>query len=153
MKKIVGIFIALCMSIVLIGCDEVIESSSYDVEGYTLNDNEDIAMTIVEGTIRSTGLSVEFHYEGKHTGIYGDWFTLFVYQDNEWVRLSYIVDSNVGFNAIAYDALDKPTHAIDWEWLYGELPKGRYLIIKTFLDFIESGNYTEYYLASEFTIE
>lgn len=42
---------------------------------------------------------------------------------------------------------------VGWEWLYGELPEGRYLIVKQFTNHRAPGDNDNFYLACEFTIE
>lgn len=154
MKKILGVFIVLLFSFILIGCDEAtIVTQSYEVEGLTLNDNENMRMTIVEGTVTPKGLKVEFYYGLENSGLCGESYTLYVYQNDEWAPLSYVVEENVAFTSIGYGVNRSFILEIDWEWLYGDLPPGRYLIIKTLMDFRESGDYTNYQLAAEFSIE
>ncbi len=59
-----------------------------------------------------------------------------------WPMIAYIVEKDQASQM-----------SIDWEWLYGDLSTGRYLIVKQFMNRRGPGDYDEYYLACEFTIE
>jgi len=58
-----------------------------------------------------------------------------------WTSEAYIVEKN-----------KTSEMQVNWDWLYGELSTGRYLIVKQFINHREPGDYDIYYLASEFTI-
>jgi len=68
--------------------------------------------------------------------------------------LPYVIE-NAAFNEPAYNAPKDETAIWEaqWAWLYGELPKGTYRMIKDVMDFRGSGDFTKYYLADEFVIE
>jgi len=68
--------------------------------------------------------------------------------------LPYVVEGNIGWTTIAYivEKNRASEMSIDWEWLYGELPTGRYLIVKEFINHRGPGENDQYYLACEFTI-
>lgn len=63
----------------------------------------------------------------------GSDYTLDVYNGKFWERVPY----NTSYENIAWDAVmyiiegDTYSEDIDWEWLYGELPDGRYRISKS----------------------
>lgn len=44
------------------------------------------------------------------------------------------------------------TEQVDWEWLYGELPPGKYRFCKDVTDFREPGDYDTYIYSAEFEI-
>ena len=48
-----------------------------------------------------------------------------------WIRVEPIID-NYGFTMIGYlpDENDEVVFDLNWEWLYGELPKGSYRLLK-----------------------
>ncbi len=84
---------------------------------------------------------------------YGDWYDIQIQQDEEWYSLPLIID-NAGYHDIAYPVQDQTTSVweVNWSYFYGELPEGKYRIIKDILDIREPGDYTKYYLAAEFDI-
>ena len=65
-----------------------------------------------------------------------------------------IID-NYAWNAIAYLIPKDGTYEkeINWEWLYGKLPKGNYRIGKEIMDFRESGNFDKRIFYAYFEIE
>ena len=85
---------------------------------------------------------------------FGEWFELQVQVNDRWFALPYRID-NAAFYEVAYGAPKDETiiHEVDWSWLYGELPKGTYRIVKDVMDFRGTGDYTKYYLADEFSIK
>lgn len=60
-----------------------------------------------------------------------------------------------GWNSLAYNIpLESSTEfEIDWSWIYGELPAGRYRLEKGFMDVRKSGDYDTMSYTVEFTIE
>jgi len=60
-----------------------------------------------------------------------------------------------GWNSLAYNIpLESTTEfEIDWGWIYGELPAGRYRLEKGFMDVRKSGDYDTMSYTVEFTIE
>ena len=63
--------------------------------------------------------------------IYGEWYKIEKEVDGKWCELEPFLD-HYGFNDIGYlvDQNNEVTFTIDWEWLYGKLPKGNYRILK-----------------------
>jgi hypothetical protein len=157
MKRIVLLFVAFLVAFVLSGCNNqntTITMMSYEIAEYEVNNYFDASMLIVTDSITNKGLSLELNYYGKDEGITGPWYTILLYEDNQWNELPYVVDGDVGWNLPAYPVEKNHSYemAIDWEWLYGELSAGRYLIVKQFTNHRDSGDNDKYYLACEFTI-
>ncbi len=158
MKRIVLLFVISLVSFVLSGCNNsntTISMMSYELDEYEVNNYSDASMIILDDSMTNIGLTLEFNYYGDDEGTTGTWYTIFIYEGNEWNELSYIIDGNVAWNLIAY--IVEKNHgsqmSINWEWLYGELSAGRYLILKQFTNYRGPGELDNYYLASEFTIE
>ncbi len=157
MKKILVLLIVVFISITLSGCNNqntAITMMSYELNEYEVNDYSDASMVISDESISSKGLLLEFNYYGEDEGTTGTWYTIFLYEDNEWNELSYITDEEVVWAMIAYivEKNQDSQMSINWEWLYGELSTGRYLIVKQFMNRRGPGDFDEYYLACEFTI-
>lgn len=157
MKKVLVLIVVLLISISLLGCNNQNTHTtmlSYELDEYEVNNYSDASMVIVDETISSKGLNLEFYYYGEDQGQTGSWYSLFVYTDNEWNAVSYIIDDNVAWTMIAYIVENNKASemSIDWEWLYGELSTGRYLIVKEFTNHRGPGDNDNYYLACEFTI-
>lgn len=157
MKKILLIFVIFSITIIFFGCNKqnTISTMSYEIDEYEVNDYSDANMVVLDDSISSKGLTLEFNYYGDDAGQYGAWYTLFIYEDGEWNELSYIIEENVGWNlwACIVERNQANKASIDWEWLYGELSTGRYLIVKEFTNYRGPGDFDDYYFADEFTIQ
>lgn len=84
---------------------------------------------------------------------YGDWFDIQRKVNNEWYSLSYVI-KNLAFHQVAYLLPEGETSIkpITWEWMYGELPPGKYRIVTDVIDYRAPGDFDKYYLAEEFEI-
>jgi hypothetical protein len=156
MKKIMLIIFSLIISVAFLGCDSKrIATSSYDVDGYEVNDYDDATLSVIEDTVSSKGLTIELNYYGEDEGTTGAWYALYIYEDDKWNELEYITDENIAWVMIAYIVKrNVPSQMeINWENLYGDLSSGRYLIVKQFNNREKPGEVDMYYLACEFSIE
>lgn len=59
------------------------------------------------------------------------------------------------WNSLAYNIPQERSteFKVDWNWIYGELPSGRYRLVKGFVDFRKTGDYDIAEFEVEFTIE
>jgi len=121
-------------------------------ETYELNTLDGVTMQLEKYT--SSGGDVAIRNETDKEITFGDWYVIQSETNGKWKTMPYKV-KNVAFHQVAYNAPKDETvsHEVKWDVLYGELPKGRYRIIKDMLDFRGTGDYTEYYLAAEFEIK
>jgi len=157
LRRVIFLFVVFVEAFVLFGCNDqntVVSMKNYELTDYEVNIYSDASMVIVDESVSSEGLTLEFHYCGEDKGLTGTWYTLFLYDGNEWNDLPYVVEGNIGWTTIAYivEKNRASEMSIDWEWLYGELPTGRYLIVKEFINHRGPGENDQYYLACEFTI-
>lgn len=99
--------------------DELLNSSLYGLE-------------IQEDTLTETGATFLIHNRSQKEIEYGDSYHLSQLKDDNWADVSYVIE-NWGFHDIAYNipSGQTATVTIDWEWLYGSLPAGTYLLTKT----------------------
>lgn len=157
MKKTLLLFVVVYISIAILGCNSqnTITMMSYEIDEYEVNNYSDASMSILDDSISSMGLTLELNYYGENQGTTGAWYSIFIYEESNWNELSYTINDNVIWPMIAYivEKGQASQMSIDWEWLYGDLPTGRYLIVKQFMNRRGPGDYDEYYLACEFTIE
>ena len=97
--------------------------------------------------ITPTGLTLVFNQSGGNpTGDLqtGSMYWLEVQTDNQWVSVETLPSENdVAWTAEAYiiSMNDNTEWEVNWEWLYGELPKGNYRIGKEIMDFRGGGDY------------
>jgi len=127
----------------------------FEMTPVEVNNYSDAAMVIVEDSVTSTGLTLKFYYYGEDEGTTGAWFSLLVFDGNEWKVVPDIVDEDVAWIQLAYVVRKNHPYEMElkWEWLYGKLSPGRYLVVKEFHNSRGPGDYDEYNLACEFTIQ
>lgn len=131
------------------------EITNWEPTAYeNVNDFEGVTMTVKEGTVSSTGLTVVFENISDRECIYGEYFCLEKNRDGKWYQIPVIIDGNYGFDDIGYNLTRRGVGEwpVNWEWLYGSLDAGQYRIVKDVLVFEDSGEYNVYYLATEFSI-
>ncbi len=116
-----------------------------------LNEAENVVMEIKEGTLTNKKATIVItDLSGKdHT--YGDYYRIDKLKDGTWQEVKEVAD-NAMWNDIGYgvDREGKLELEINWEWLYGTLPKGRYRIVK---DVLEGPENKKLYFSTEFTLE
>ena len=85
--------------------------------------------------------------------LYGEDYSLQVFKNNDWEAVPYVIE-NWGFHSIGYSPQKnvRTEWDADWEWLYGKLEPGQYRMVKSFMDFRETGDYTDYHYFIEFEI-
>lgn len=150
MKYIIAIFIVILF---LIGSWFLFNDSKKENKEPQIIDG--IRMYIKEGTLTKSGATIiiiDRTLDEKHT--YGESFRIEKKENNKWTKLDTIL-KDYGFNAIGYhvDENKKLEMEVNWKWLYGNLKKGEYRLIKDF-----AINKKDSYLGSkeifvEFTID
>ncbi|SKC81970.1 immunoglobulin-like domain-containing protein [Maledivibacter halophilus] len=131
------------------------ETTDWEPTTYeTVNNFDGVTMTLKEGTVSSSGLTLAIENNSNSQCIYGEYFWLEKKINGSWYQVPVAIDGNYGFNDIGYDLAsgDDGEWAVDWEWLYGSLDTGEYRIVKDIQDFRGSGEYDNYYLVVEFII-
>lgn len=147
--------------ILLLGCENSNDESSNEETDLTpttydiVNDLDGVTMTVKENTVSSVGLTVILENQSDKECIYGEDFLLEEEIDGKWYQVPITLEGNYGFNDIGYNlpSSEMREWAVEWEWLYGSLSKGKYRIVKKILDFRGTGDYDEHYLAAAFTLE
>ena len=73
-------------------------------------------------------------------------------EENGWQEMP--IKCEVAWTSEAYFIpKDETTEfEISWEWLYGKLPAGRYIVGKEIMDFRETGDYDTHICYAEFEI-
>ena len=85
----------------------------------------------------------------------GNWYIVERWtKENGWQEAEYIIDGNIGWTEEAWMIPMEATTVweIDWNWLYGELPAGKYRIGKEIMDFRGTGDYDTSIYFAEFEI-
>lgn len=119
-----------------------------------LNTLEGVTMKAVEGSADSGSVKLCILNETDLDIMFGENYELQHFVNGQWQSVPYIID-NWTFNAVGYAARkDSPAEiTVNWEIFHGSMEQGNYRIIKTVNDFRGSGDYTTYYLASEYEIK
>lgn len=121
----------------------------------TVNNFDGVAMTVKEGTVSPTGLTLQFKSKSNSDCIYGDYFSLEKKISGAWYQVPVPIEGDYGFNSIGYSLASngESEWAANWEWLYGSLDTGEYRIVKDILEFRGTGDYNTYYLTAGFEVK
>jgi hypothetical protein len=116
-------------------------------------------ITLTVEKITSTSATIKCTQSGgEPTGELhaGSWYFLENWtQENGWEEMPYVIDGEITWNDIAWMIPMENTveWEINWEWLYGAVPKGKYRIGKEITDFRATGDYDKAVYSVEFEIE
>jgi hypothetical protein len=116
-------------------------------------------ITLTVEKITSTSATIKCTQSGgEPTGELhaGSWYFLENWtQENGWKEMPYVIDGEITWNDIAWMIPMENTveWEINWEWLYGAVPKGKYRIGKEITDFRATGDYDKAVYYVEFEIE
>jgi hypothetical protein len=86
----------------------------------------------------------------------GSWYILETWtQENGWREMPYVIDGEIGWTAEAWMIPMNGTceWEVNWEWLYGTIPAGKYRIGKELIDFRGPGDFDKAIYFVEFSIE
>lgn len=142
-----GIIITISI-VILVGLNILMRTNFTEYNNYA-----GVTMTLNDNNLSGTGISLIVQNETEKELIFGEEYTLEKKIFGRWYRVMYkssMMIQSVGWNSIGLPVSQKSerTFEIDWEWLYGNLDKGKYRIVKRFIV-----NYPESYnLAVEFAI-
>ena len=120
--------------------------SSYEVNTFD-------QATISDISISDEIISLTFTYSGENQLNLGAWFIVEIYEDGMWYTLPYDIENC--FDLVAYPVEPNQSKTMEYhlKYVYKSLSAGKYRIITEVSDFVETGNYTDYYLAAEFEIK
>ena len=120
-------------------------SSYFPPEFMKFDEKWGVSLTVENLT--SSGATIKcIQSGGEPTGELhtGSWYILENWtQENGWKEMPYVIDGEIGWNDIAWiiPMEDTVELEVNWEWLYGKLPVGKYRIGKSITDFRETGDY------------
>ena len=119
----------------------------------TVNDLEGVTMSVKQSSVSPTGLTIVMSNRTDRSFSYGEFFSLDKKVNDNWVEVP-VIGGAFTDPALHLNAKHTKEWDINWEWLYGELTKGDYRIIKEVFDSYEAtGIYEVYPLATEFAVE
>ena len=123
MKKLLALILTLlCVLFLLAGCS--LKESTYQP-----TEVENVSISI--SNVSSTGATVIIKDTNAESYCYGEWYAIEKEKDGTWYEIKTVID-DYGFNELGYLTNDEGIvdFNIDWEWLYGKLPKGKYRLLK-----------------------
>ncbi len=85
----------------------------------------------------------------------GSWYIVENWtKENGWKEIPYVIEGEISWTAEAWiiPMNDTCEWEVNWNWLYGSLPAGKYRIGKDIMDFRETGNYDNSIYFVEFEI-
>ena len=131
--------------------------SSYMPEEF-LNVVETWGITLTAEEVTPVGLTIRCKQSsGEATGKLqtGSWYVIQSWsKENGWKEMPYVTEREVGWTeeAVMIPMNDTCDWKINWEWLYGSLPPGKYRIGKEIIDFRSTGNYDNSIYFAEFEV-
>lgn len=111
------------------------------------------AMDFAEGSLTTTGGTIHIYNSSQEEITFGDAYHLSRLEQGDWVDVPYVIE-NWAFHQPAYPVAGGSMRSmeIDWEWLYGSLPSGTYLLKKEISIPKEEGGYETIELGVHFTL-
>lgn len=111
------------------------------------------AMGMEEEGLTATGGTIQIYNHSDAEITFGDDYSLWRLEQEQWVPVPYILE-NWAFNLPAYPVGSGKmrTQELDWEWLYGKLESGTYLLKKPVLVPGEAEGYDKIELGIQFTL-
>ncbi len=113
--------------------------------------NNDVTLTIKEGTLTNTGATLILTNNSDKDFQYGNPYEIEIKKDGVWHKINVEVD----FTSPSFGLKAKESKEIElkWENGYGKLSNGKYRLIKGIDYEYEEGKYEFFNVAVEFTIE
>lgn len=167
MKKLIVVVLAGFLLLGVAGCgpqESIQQKADNDSIGKKIEceDFPNWGLTLSAKDVSATGLTlVVTQSGGEPTGTLetGEPYRLIVLVDDSWKTVEELplpegVDAR-GWNSIAYlIPMEESTEfEIDWEWMFGKLPKGTYRLVKEFMDFRKTADYDTFEYWVEFEIQ
>ncbi len=160
MKKGMAILLSVLLLTAFIACTFTactftrIKSNSADTieSNYSQSTVPDVSLVLQ--TFTNKGLTFIINNETQKEYTYGEDYKLYVCQNNIWKDVPYILDNwafrSIGYILKANSSTEKMS--VDWVWLYGELPDGKYKFEKRILDVKNPGDYDTQPVSDEFEL-
>lgn len=95
------------------------------------SENEHIVMQLADDTPAATGARFTLHNTGEQDISFGSEYAILIYVNDAWYDIE-IGDVDWTGELITVEAGGAYTAELDWSSVYGELPAGRYRIVKEY---------------------
>ena len=116
-------------------------------------------ITLTAKDITSTGVTIRCTQSGgEPTGELqtGSWYILETWtREYGWKEMPYVIEGEIGWTSEAWmiPMNDTREWIVNWEWLYGAVPSGKYRIGKNIMDFCSTGDFDTAIYFAEFEIK
>lgn len=116
-------------------------------------------ITLTVENVTSTSVIIKcIQSEGEAIGELqtGSWYILERWtQEIGWKEMPYVIQGEIGWTSEAWMIPKNDTceWEVNWEWLYGAIPNGKYRIAKEIMDFKGPGDYENAIYFAEFEIK
>jgi hypothetical protein len=132
MKKSIALVIVILVSIIFFSaCDRTFKKADKlePTQIGTVNGLESISMTIKEGTVSSTGLSVIIKNHSDREFVYVPIFNMEVQIDDMWYQVPVLYDVTYDLALSWLSPGDEKELKFDWEYEHGKLGRGKYRVV------------------------
>ena len=122
MKKFISlIFVLIFVTASFMGCSKESIFQSTELENVCISISD----------ISSTGATVIIKDTNTEPFLYGSWYKIERKLNGEWCEIDPIIE-NYAFDFVGYLPDDNGVieFTVDWEWLYGVMPAGKYRLLK-----------------------
>lgn len=113
----------------------------------------DVTLTIKDGTLTKTGVTVIVNNHSDKKIMYGDNFELEIKKHGEWHKIDSYTTRWFNPYAVILDVGESREIEHGWTYSYRKLRRGRYRIIKDMEYIYESGRHEAFNIAVEFNIK
>lgn len=152
MKKnnLFPLFMSLCLSLLLIGCHGNKDLTIGELSTRQVVNDADVSLTIELDSLTAYGGEFVLYNGGSSTCNYGDTYAVEVLLEDGW----HIIESEVISSLIPYSLLAGEKHEFncDWSSRYGQLPTGKYRLVREILPQNFQENKDWYWVSCEFSI-
>ena len=151
MKRNKLILLSILILVLVVGCGKKTKGKLSD---YNIT-NDKVVISAKKGTVTKTGLTLVMENKTDEKFNYGAEYHLEKKYNKKW----YIVEpkEEINFTLMAYEVEANQTKEIkfDWEYGYGELPKGKYRLVKYMYKLSDApiDNSKKTFVAAEFSIK
>lgn len=133
---------------------EIYIDGTWHIFAHNENNFEGVGMKVVENTNQS--LTLNIYHDTDLQVEYGEDFLLEKWDEDSkcWIAVKY-KNTDFAFKAVAICAPKGKVSEwrVNWDYIYGKLEKGKYRIVKDFIDYKEAGKNNFYTLMAEFECE
>ena len=157
-KKLEMFVILIIVIVALTGCNNKASAEVVSVEHDPM-ENGSWGVTLTAKNVTPVGMTIVCTQDGYEVAgelFTGSSYSLYRYVEEEWEKVEYLPQEHeIAWTSEAWIIQQENTTKwdVNWEWLYGKLPVGKYRIGKSITDFRESGDYDTATYFVEFEIE